>query len=80
MHVTGFAPVHVPLWHASVCVHAFVSSHAVPFAFAKTSVPALTRGLGIASGLAALGFGCLLAYRVGFIDGLFTGSPHWTPR
>jgi high-affinity nickel-transport protein len=53
---------------------------ALPFAFAKTSVPALTRGLGIASGLAALGFGCLLAYRVGFIDGLFTGSPHWTPR
>lgn len=53
---------------------------AVPFAFANTSVPALTRGLGIASGLAALGFGCVLAYRVGFVDGLFTGSPHWTPR
>ena len=32
MQVTGFAPVHPPLWHVSVCVHAFVSSHGVPFA------------------------------------------------
>ena len=25
VHVTGFVPVHVPDWHASVCVHAFPS-------------------------------------------------------
>jgi hypothetical protein len=29
--VTGFAPVHVPLWHVSVCVHALPSLHVVPF-------------------------------------------------
>jgi hypothetical protein len=29
-HTTGFAPVHAPAWHASVCVHAFWSSQAVP--------------------------------------------------
>jgi hypothetical protein len=31
--VTGLAPVHTPLWHVSVCVHALPSLHAVPFAF-----------------------------------------------
>jgi hypothetical protein len=28
----GFEPVHVPLWHVSVCVHAFPSLQAVPSA------------------------------------------------
>jgi len=31
-HVTGLPPVHVPLWHVSLCVHAFPSLHDVPFA------------------------------------------------
>ncbi len=29
----GFAPVQVPFWQVSVCVHAFESLHAVPLAF-----------------------------------------------
>jgi hypothetical protein len=44
VHVTGFAPVHVPDWHVSVCVHAFPSVHVVPFAlagFEQTPVPVL---------------------------------------
>jgi hypothetical protein len=32
-HVTGFAPVQVPDWQASVCVHALPSLHDVPLAF-----------------------------------------------
>jgi hypothetical protein len=28
--MTGFAPVHDPLWQVSLCVHASPSSHAVP--------------------------------------------------
>ena len=39
----------------------------------------LTRGLAFASGVASLGFGLWLAYRVGVVDGLFTGTPRWTP-
>ena len=31
-HVTGFEPVHAPLTQVSVCVHAFPSLQAVPFA------------------------------------------------
>jgi hypothetical protein len=30
VHTTGFVPVHVPLWHVSVCVHAFPSLQVVP--------------------------------------------------
>src|SRR5207302_797941 len=32
-HVTGLAPVHVPAWHVSLCVHALPSLHAAPSAF-----------------------------------------------
>jgi hypothetical protein len=32
VHVTELLPVHVPLWHVSVWVHALPSLHAVPFA------------------------------------------------
>ncbi len=32
VHVTGFEPVHVPLWQVSVCVHALPSLHDVPLA------------------------------------------------
>jgi hypothetical protein len=31
LHVTGFEPVQTPVWHVSVCVHAFPSLHVVPF-------------------------------------------------
>jgi hypothetical protein len=31
VHVTGFEPAQVPLWHVSVCVHALPSLQAVPF-------------------------------------------------
>ena len=30
--MTGLAPVHVPAWHVSLCVHALPSLHAAPFA------------------------------------------------
>jgi hypothetical protein len=33
-HVTGFAPVHAPPWHVSVCVQASPSLQALPSGFA----------------------------------------------
>ena len=33
-----------------------------------------------ASGLVSIAFGLLLAYQIGFGDGLFTGNPNWAPR
>jgi hypothetical protein len=32
VQTTGLLPVHVPLWHESLCVHAFPSLHVVPLA------------------------------------------------
>jgi hypothetical protein len=37
-------------------------------------------GLRIASGVISLAFGLFLAYRVGLVDGLFTGGTRWTPQ
>ena len=44
VHVTGFDPAQLPLWHVSVCVQAFPSLHAVPFVatgFEQTPVDVL---------------------------------------
>ena len=31
MHDTGFIPTQLPAWHVSVCVHALLSLHELPF-------------------------------------------------
>ncbi len=40
----------------------------------------LNRYIGVASGLLSLGFGLFLAYRIGFVHGLFALDPRWTPQ
>jgi hypothetical protein len=30
--------------------------------------------------VASIGFGLFLVHRIGFVDGLFTASPSWTPQ
>jgi high-affinity nickel-transport protein len=52
---------------------------AAPLTYGRESSP-LVRSLGIASGLLSLGFGLFVVYHIGFVDGLFTAHPHWTPR
>jgi high-affinity nickel permease len=51
-----------------------------PFARLGTRHVGLNRGLRVASGLVSLGFGLVLAYKIGVVDGLFLGSPNWTPQ
>ena len=53
---------------------------AVPFAYTERQSVRLNRGLRIASGALSLAFGLFLAYRIGVVDGLFSGDPQWTPR
>ena len=38
------------------------------------------RKLGMASGLLSLAFGLLVVHQIGFVSGLFTTHPVWTPR
>jgi ABC-type nickel/cobalt efflux system permease component RcnA len=52
----------------------------MPFTYTSTRLAGVNRWLSVASGLISLGFGLFIAYRIGFVDGLFTGNPQWTPR
>ena len=51
-----------------------------PFAYADKRFSRLSNGLRVASGLISLGFGLFIVYQIGFVSGLFTNHPQWTPR
>jgi len=52
----------------------------VPLAAVGASSTQLSRYFGAASGMVSLCFGAFLVYQLGFVGGLFTGHPHWTPQ
>ncbi len=52
----------------------------LPFSYAGTRFAWLNRGLIVGSGILSLGFGLFLAYQIGFVDGLFTSHPNWSPH
>jgi hypothetical protein len=52
---------------------------ALPFSYAGTRFGWLNRGLIVGSGVLSLAFGLYIAARIGFVDGLFTSHPKWTP-
>jgi len=52
----------------------------IPFAYTARRLAGFNRSLGVASGLSSLVFGIFLIYQIAFVDGLFTGYPHWIPR
>ncbi len=53
---------------------------ALPFAYTLRHFGQLNRGLAMASGMLSVSFGLFLCYQIGFVDGLFTSHPTWTPR
>ena len=53
---------------------------ALPSAYAGAHVVRLQNGLRVASGVASACFGLYLAHHIGFVDGLFTAHPRWTPQ
>jgi len=53
---------------------------AVPLTYSGDRFKDLSRYLGLASGMVSLCFGCFLVYQLGFVGGLFTNHPQWTPR
>jgi high-affinity nickel-transport protein len=52
---------------------------ALPFSYAGTRFGWLNQSLIVGSGVLSLCLGLYISYRIGFIDGLFRGHPHWTP-
>ncbi len=53
---------------------------AAPALLAAVRVVKLQRGIRFASGAVSLAFGLYLGYKVGFVDGLFSVDPRWTPH
>ncbi len=56
------------------------ASIAAPSLLATHRFTSLNRTLRITSGVVSIGFGLFLAHRIGFVDGLFTSAPSWTPQ
>jgi hypothetical protein len=52
---------------------------ALPFSFAGYKFARLNKGLIVGSGVLSLAFGFFVCYQIGFVDGLFTSHPNWTP-
>jgi high-affinity nickel-transport protein len=53
---------------------------AAPFAVSANKFPKFNVYLRVASGLLSVGFGLFLMVYIGWVDGLFTGNPQWTPQ
>ena len=53
---------------------------AAPAALASKRVHGLQRTIRFASGVVSLCFGIYLSWHIGYVDGLFTGQPRWTPQ
>jgi high-affinity nickel-transport protein len=53
---------------------------AMPFAYTNRQFKTTNRRLQLATGLISIGFGVLLTYKIGYLDGLFSATPMWTPR
>ena len=82
--------IHDPGW-AAACLSIFgvgtlagmtlmTSVLAVPLAMGFRRAGAPGRLLAPAMGVLSVGFGLMLAYRVGFVDGLFSFHPTWIPQ
>lgn len=56
------------------------ASIAAPSLLAVNRFAGLNRALRLASGMASILFGLFLAHRIGFVDGLFSAAPSWTPQ
>ena len=52
---------------------------AAPSVYAGARVERLQHGIRAVAGVLSIGFGVYLAWKIGFVDGLFTGHPTWTP-
>jgi nickel/cobalt exporter len=82
--------IHSPMW-ATVYLLIFgagtmvgmmcmTAAMAVPLALAGNRFTSISRGFSVASGVVSVCFGSFLVYQLGFLGGLFTSHPQWTPR
>jgi high-affinity nickel-transport protein len=82
--------IRTPAWAvAYLCVFGFgtvlgmmfmTAAMALPFAFAKNGFARMNSYVGVTSGVVSFAFGLFLVYQIGFVDGLFTSAPRWSPH
>jgi high-affinity nickel-transport protein len=53
---------------------------ALPFKYSQARFTRLNRGLAIASGLLSVAFGIFIVYKMGYVNGILTAHPNWTPE
>jgi hypothetical protein len=69
----AWSVLYLVVFGAGTIVGMMLITLVIALPFARRERPA--GGLRMASGLISLGFGCLLTYQIGFVDGLFTAYP-----
>ncbi len=82
--------IHSPVWATMyllifgagtmVGMMCMTAAMAVPLAYAGNRFAGMSRFFSVASGVVSVCFGIFLVYQLGFLGGLFTSHPHWTPQ
>jgi high-affinity nickel permease len=82
--------IRVPLWAALYLLvfgvgtvagmMLITAAIAVPFAYSERRFARMNRALGLASGFISLAFGLFIVYQMGYVNGIFTAHPNWTPH
>ncbi|MFZ3216598.1 MAG: hypothetical protein WA192_11110 [Candidatus Acidiferrales bacterium] len=53
---------------------------ALPFKYSQQRFARFNHALQIASALVSLAFGIFIVYKMGYVNGMFSGHPHWIPE
>jgi high-affinity nickel-transport protein len=82
IHSPVWATVYLLIFGAGTMVGmmCMTAMMAVPLAYAGNRFTSVSRLFSVASGLVSVCFGFFLVYQLGFLGGLFTNHPQWTPR
>ena len=82
IHNPVWATIYLLIFGAGTMVGmmCMTTAIAIPLSFGASRFTKLSQYLGVVSGVVSLSFGSVLVYQLGFLGGLFTGHPQWTPR
>jgi high-affinity nickel-transport protein len=82
IHSPVWATVYLLIFGAGTMVGmmCMTAVMAVPLAYAGSRFTSVSRVFSVASGVVSVCFGFFLVYQLGFLGGLFTSHPQWTPR
>jgi ABC-type nickel/cobalt efflux system permease component RcnA len=82
IHSPVWATVYLLIFGAGTMVGmmCMTAVMAVPLAYAGNRFSSVSRVFSVTSGVVSVCFGFFLVYQLGFLGGLFTSHPQWTPR